>query len=72
MFAREGFKLCRVRAAPDSETVSPRWWTAVGGAANARPHPPGSTTARYGRRRIEGAKKPAASSASRIGLPFLI
>ncbi|MFF0296436.1 hypothetical protein ACFYST_22320 [Kitasatospora sp. NPDC004614] len=41
-------------------------------SANARHHSPGCTMTRYGRRRAEGAKKPAASSASRIGLLSLI
>ncbi|MFE7129809.1 hypothetical protein ACFVIM_03030 [Streptomyces sp. NPDC057638] len=37
-------------------------------SANARHHSPGYTMTRYGRRRAEGAKKLAASSASRINL----
>ncbi|MFE7131667.1 hypothetical protein ACFVIM_12460 [Streptomyces sp. NPDC057638] len=41
-------------------------------SANARHHSPGYTMARYGRRRAEGAKKPAASSAARIGLSSLV
>ncbi|MFB7473221.1 tyrosine-type recombinase/integrase [Kitasatospora sp. NPDC056184] len=41
-------------------------------SANARHHSPGYTMARYGRRRAEGAKKLAASSASRIGLGALV
>ncbi|MYX25788.1 hypothetical protein GTY75_03725 [Streptomyces sp. SID8381] len=41
-------------------------------SANARHHSPGYTMARYGRRRAEGAKKLAASSASRIGLSSLV
>ncbi|MFI1868098.1 hypothetical protein [Streptomyces jumonjinensis] len=41
-------------------------------SANARHHSPGYTMARYGRRRAEGAKKPAASSASRISLSSLV
>ncbi|MFD5562720.1 tyrosine-type recombinase/integrase [Kitasatospora griseola] len=41
-------------------------------SANARHHSPGYTMARYGRRRSEGAKKLAASSASRIGLSSLV
>ncbi|MCX4540386.1 hypothetical protein [Streptomyces sp. NBC_01565] len=40
--------------------------------ANARHHSPGYTMARYGRRGAEGAKKLAASSASRIGLSSLV
>jgi hypothetical protein len=40
-------------------------------SANARHHSPGYTMARYGRRRAEGAKKLAASSANRIGLSSL-
>ncbi|MER6047780.1 hypothetical protein ABT168_09990 [Streptomyces sp. NPDC001793] len=40
-------------------------------SANARHHSPGYTMARYGRRRAEGAKKPAASNASRLGLSSL-
>ncbi|GHE98034.1 hypothetical protein GCM10018785_72890 [Streptomyces longispororuber] len=41
-------------------------------SANARHHSPGYTMARYGRRRAEGAKKLAASSAARIGLSSLV
>ncbi|MEV7215046.1 hypothetical protein AB0O31_18380 [Kitasatospora cineracea] len=41
-------------------------------SANARHHSPGYTMARYGRRRAEGAKKLAASSAGRIGLASLV
>ncbi len=41
-------------------------------SANARHHSPGYTMARYGRRRAEGAKKLAASSASRLGLSSLV
>ncbi|WP_282205252.1 tyrosine-type recombinase/integrase [Kitasatospora fiedleri] len=41
-------------------------------SANARHHSPGYTMARYGRRRAEGAKKLAASSAGRIGLTSLV
>ncbi|MCI3929573.1 hypothetical protein [Streptomyces sp. AN091965] len=37
-------------------------------SVNARYHSPGHTMTRYGRRRAEGAKKTAASSAARIGL----
>ncbi|MER8100416.1 hypothetical protein [Kitasatospora sp. NPDC094016] len=44
---------------------------AVKVSANARHHSPGYTMARYGRRRAEGGKKLAASSASRIGLSSL-
>lgn len=41
-------------------------------SANARHHSPGYTMARYARRRAEGAKKLAASSASRLGLSSLV
>ncbi|MFJ6123792.1 tyrosine-type recombinase/integrase [Streptomyces griseoviridis] len=41
-------------------------------SANARHHSPGYTMTRYGRRRAEGAKKLAASSAARIGLSSLV
>ncbi|MEU2515667.1 hypothetical protein [Streptomyces syringium] len=41
-------------------------------SANARRHSPGYTMARHGRRRAEGAKKLAASSAARIGLSSLV
>ncbi|MFD7734516.1 hypothetical protein ACFV6F_29575 [Kitasatospora phosalacinea] len=41
-------------------------------SANARHHSPGYTMARHGRRRAEGAKKLAASSAGRIGLSSLV
>ncbi|MFG2678858.1 hypothetical protein [Streptomyces sp. NPDC048392] len=41
-------------------------------SANDRHHSPGYTMARYGRRRAEGAKKLAASSASPIGLSSLV
>ncbi|GGZ33206.1 hypothetical protein GCM10010387_29170 [Streptomyces inusitatus] len=37
-------------------------------SANARHHSPGYTMSKYGRRRSEGAKKLAASSANRINL----
>ncbi|MEU9603727.1 hypothetical protein [Streptomyces sp. NPDC048057] len=41
-------------------------------SANARHHSPGYTMTRYGRRRAEGAKKLAASSAGRINLGGLV
>lgn len=41
-------------------------------SANARHHSPGYTIARYGRSRAEGAKKLAASIASRLGLSSLV
>ncbi|WP_369359777.1 hypothetical protein [Streptomyces sp. cg2] len=41
-------------------------------STNARHHSPGYTMARYGRRRAEEAKKPAASNASRLGLSSLV
>ncbi|PHQ48493.1 hypothetical protein BLA24_29480 [Streptomyces cinnamoneus] len=44
----------------------------AGVSADARHHSPGYTMARYGRRRAEGAKKLAASSAARIGLSSLV
>jgi hypothetical protein len=37
-------------------------------SAKVRHHSPGYTVARYGNRREEGARKPAASNAGRIGL----
>ncbi|KUJ70830.1 hypothetical protein ACZ90_00485 [Streptomyces albus subsp. albus] len=41
-------------------------------SANARHHSPGYTMERYGRRRAEGAKKLAASGASRISLSSVV
>ncbi|MER6770502.1 hypothetical protein ACFVG1_30905 [Streptomyces bacillaris] len=60
IIARDVFKLYRGEAGgpQDPEKAS----------ANARQHSPGYTKTPYGRRRAEGAKKPAASSAARIGL----
>jgi integrase len=41
-------------------------------SANVRHHSPGSTMARYGKRREEGARKLAASGAGRVGLARLV
>ncbi|MET8566250.1 hypothetical protein ABZV75_38945 [Streptomyces flaveolus] len=37
-------------------------------SANVRHHSPGCTTAQYGKRRVEGARRPASGTARRIGL----
>ncbi|WP_269858854.1 hypothetical protein [Streptomyces sp. RPT161] len=41
-------------------------------SANVRHHSPGYTMERYGKRRAAGAKKLAASNASRVGLSTLV
>ncbi|HET6860382.1 MAG TPA: hypothetical protein VFH94_25215 [Streptomyces sp.] len=40
-------------------------------SANVRHHSPGYTMAQYGKRRVEGARKPASGTAERIGLEKL-
>lgn len=72
-------------AGADAEDIRPHDWRAskitndldhhenpVEVPADARHHSPDSTTAPCGRRRAEGAKKPAASSAARLGPSSLI
>lgn len=67
----EGFRLHDWRASKITNDLD-NHENPVEVSANARHHSPGYTMARYGRRRAEGAKKLAASSASRIGLSSLV